>query len=106
MSKIVVIVFIAMMISIQINRNLRNKRIYNEEIKGIVWDIYVARGGHHYFYNKINKNNYFVDEDFFNDRENGKIIIGDSIYKPKNSDILYIYRKNSDSIYVLQGKSR
>lgn len=106
MNIIIVSLFTLTMVTIQIQKKLRNERMYNEEIKGVVWDIYTARGGHHYFYNKNNKKDYFIDDDFFDDREGNKIAIGDSVYKPQNSDIVYIYRKNTDSIYILQGKSR
>lgn len=87
-------------------RYIEIKKQYNKEIKGIIWNIILLKRGHHYYYDKTNKNLYFIDDDFFNNRNHNKIKIKDSIYKAKYNDTLSIYRKNSDSIYVLQGKSR
>lgn len=42
--------------------------MYKSEIKGVVWDIFLKRGGNHYRYNGNDKGDYFVDEHFFNDK--------------------------------------
>ena len=57
--------FIITILVIQIDRKIHERNMYESEIKGVVWDIFLKRGGHHY-YNKDNKSEYFTDDDFSN----------------------------------------
>ena len=92
-------------VSDYIIRKIQKQNMYKTEIKGVVWDIFLKRGGHHYYYNKDNKNEYFTDDDFFQDRSRKNIVIGDSIYKPSHSKEIYIYRKVNNK-YKLVVESR
>ena len=96
--------FIITMLVIQIDRKIHERNMYESEIKGVVWDIFLKRGGRHY-YNKDNKSEYVTDDDFFQDRSRKNIVIGDSIYKPSHSKEIYIYRKVNNK-YKLVVESR
>ena len=37
--------FIITLITIQINREIQKQNMYKSEIKGVVWDIFLKRGG-------------------------------------------------------------
>ena len=97
--------FIITILVIQIDRKIHERNMYESEIKGVVWDIFLKRGGHHYRYNRNDKGDYFVDEHFFNDKPSNIIKKNDSVYKAPNSEKLYIYRKINNT-YVLVGQSQ
>ena len=105
LSVTIIIGFIITMIVIQIDRKIHERDMYESEIKGILWKIILKRGGYHYYYNKGNKSEYFTDDDFFQDRSQKNIGIGDSIYKPSHSKEIYIYRKVNNK-YKLIVESR
>ena len=105
LSVTIIIGFIIKMIVIQIDRKIHERDMYESEIKGILWKIVLKKGGHHYYYDKYNKREYFIDDDFFQDRSEKNIVIGDSIYKPSHSKEIYIYRKINNT-YVLVGQSQ
>ena len=105
LSVTIIIGFIITMIVIQIDREIHERNMYKLEIKGILWKIVLKKGGHHYYYDKYNKREYFIDDDFFQDRSQKNIVIGDSIYKPSHSKEIYIYRKVNNK-YKLIVESR
>ena len=88
----IIIGFIITMFVIQIDRKIHERNMYESEIKGILWKIIFKKGGPHYYYND-NKSEYFIDNDFFQDRSRKNIVVGDSIYKPSHSKEIYIYIK-------------
>ena len=92
LSVTIIIGFIITMIVIQIDREIHERNMYKLEIKGILWKIVLKKGGHHYYYDKYNKREYFIG-------------IGDSIYKPSHSKEIYIYRKVNNK-YKLIVESR
>ena len=105
LSVTIIIGFIITMIVIQIDRKIHERDMYKLEIKGILWKIVLKKGGHHYYYDKYNKREYFIDDDFFQDRSQKNIVIGDYIYKPSHSKEIYIYRKVNNK-YKLVVESR
>ena len=105
LSIIIIVGFVITLITIQIDRKIHERDMYESEIKGILWKIILKRGGYHYYYNKDNKSEYFTDDDFFQDRSQKNIGIGDSIYKPSHSKEIYIYRKVNNK-YKLIVESR
>lgn len=105
LSVTIIVGFIMTMITIQIDRKIHERDMYESEIKGILWKIVLKKGGHHYYYDKYNKREYFIDDDFFQDRSEKNIVIRDSIYKPSHSKEIYIYRKVNNK-YKLIVESR
>ena len=105
LSVTIIIGFIITMIVIQIDRKIHERDMYKLEIKGILWKIVLKKGGHHYYYDKYNKREYFIDDDFFQNRSRKNIVIGDSIYKPSHIKEIYIYRKVNNK-YKLVVESR
>ena len=107
--KNIIIMFLLSIIVINVSdyiiRKIQKQNMYKSEIKGVVWDIFLKRGGNHYRYNGNDKGDYFVDEHFFNDKPSNNIKKNDSVYKAPNSEKLYIYRKINNT-YVLIGQSQ
>ena len=101
LSVTIIIGFIITMIVIQIDREIHERNMYESEIKGILWKIVLKKGGHHYYYDKYNKREYFIDDDFFQDRSEKNI----GIYKLSHSKEIYIYRKINNK-YKLIVESR
>lgn len=65
LSVTIIIGFIITMIVIQIDRKIHERDMYESEIKGILWKIILKRGGYHYYYNKDNKSEYFLQTMIF-----------------------------------------
>ena len=107
--KNIIIMFLLSIIVINVSdyiiRKIQKQNMYKSEIKGVVWDIFLKRGGNHYHYNRNDKGDYFVDEHFFNGKPSNIIKKNDSVYKAPNSEKLYIYRKINNT-YVLIGQSQ
>ena len=96
-------------VSDYIIRKIQKQNMYKTEIKGVVWDIFLKRGGNHYRYNRNDKGDYFVDEHFFNDKPSNIIKKNDSVYKASNSEKLYIYRNSLHPLgesYLILNKIR
>ena len=70
--KNIIMMFLLSIIVINVSdyiiRKIQKQNMYKTEIKGVVWDIFLKRGGNHYRYNRNDKGDYFVDEHFFNDK--------------------------------------
>ncbi|MBW1619899.1 hypothetical protein OBK20_01655 [Empedobacter falsenii] len=64
-----------------------------ENIAGIIFQIKEGRGGNHYYYDK---NKYFTDDEYFENRYSHYLEIGDSVFKEKKSEELKIYKKQKN----------